>query len=219
MTVKPLPLDENTAVTAVGHIDAHDSLAHYVNAISNSFDGTLKLGDASSVRSGVLLGRTTDVRNCTSTGFTPVAGTVYLSRVETPRPITVRNLAIPVLVAGTGATALANCYLGLYDSAGARLGVTAEQHAAWATVGVKTAALAVAAPIDLPFVYIALLVGTQSTTPVQFVQSNGLSNAAILNWEYSPTFLGAKADTGASALPTTSATIVANGTLVLAGLS
>ena len=72
--------------------------------------------------------------------------------------------------------------MGLYDSTGARFATSADQSAAWATTGAKSATLIVdgGKSLTVPggpttFVYGAFLVGQQSTTQVQHARSSTLT--------------------------------------------
>jgi hypothetical protein len=100
------------------------------------------------------------------------AGYCYLNKVWVPTAATLATVWVIVQVAGTGGTALANCFVGVFNSSGTRLGVSATQAAAWATAGVKSAALTVDSGQSLAiaagsYIYVGILVGTQSSTPVQ----------------------------------------------------
>lgn len=111
-----------------------------------------------------------------TTSFAPEGGKpLYVQvpvRVASADFSTVR---LVVATAGTGATALANCFVAVYSSTGTRLGVSADQSASWATAGEKGVSVTVDSGQSLTiaggsevFVWVSILVGTQSTTAVQF---------------------------------------------------
>lgn len=121
--------------------------------------------------------------------FASPAGILKLVRVWTPVPITVSKVFTMLRSAGTGATPLANCFLGLYSSTGQRLGVSADQSSAWATLGSgsKSATLTpdVAGSLNLPggpdkYVFAAHLIGTQSTTAAT-MGARAQQNSAVPN--------------------------------------
>lgn len=153
---------------------------------------------------------------------TPTAGTVYVARIDVPRPISVTNLWFYVGTAGTGVTALASCFLGLYSASNVLLGQTATQATAWATVGEKSAAI-VGGPITVsgPWVYAALLVGVQATTPLQHPRGNSRSDPTLTNFGYArpPYRVATQVAGGLTALPSPLGALTAFHSTPLFGLS
>lgn len=147
--------------------------------------------------------------NTASQTFQPATGVPVYSRVKAATDLTVANVKLVVSQAGTGATALANCFVGVFNSAGTRIGVSANQNTNWATANEKTIAITVDAGQSLAvvggigrWIWVALLVGTQSTTPVQF--RSVASSSAITNFGLSASspFRCGTLGSGLSALPT-----------------
>lgn len=119
---------------------------------------------------------------------TLTAGVVNLSKLWNPRTQTITNLhALLVNVP----TVLVNCYLGLYDSTGARVAVTADLSSAWmangATTGYVVPGTISGGPISLvgsrtTFYWLALLAGTATTAPSfgrKQTQAAGQINAGL----------------------------------------
>lgn len=138
----------------------------------------------------------------------PLAGALFLVRVPVPEIITIGGVAILVGTGGTGATALANCFLGVYNTAGTRLGASADQSAAWATSGFKSAAVTVDGGQSLSvggpgvYVFAGILVGTQSTTNLSLGRLSN-TTTAFLNANLSATTARwASNGSGQTALPT-----------------
>ena len=74
-------------------------------------------------------------------GANPGTGSVRMVKLPTlPLTYTITNVIAFVSTAGAGLVAGQN-FAGVYDSAGTRVGVTADQTAAWATTGLKSMAL------------------------------------------------------------------------------
>lgn len=136
--------------------------------------------------------------------FTPAAGVLYVQRlwVRASQAVAPSNLWVIVSTGGTGGTALANCFVGIYDSAGQPLanGSSADQSTAFQTTGAKQIALAAQQQLTPGASYFAvLLIGTQSTTNVVF---RATSSAAALNLNLSASALrGGSISSGLSALP------------------
>jgi hypothetical protein len=118
----------------------------------------------------------------------PTAGVLTLSRMFVPKTITVSNLVSMLRVAGTGATSLAGCYVGIYSSSGTLLGQSTDQSSAWSTLGSGTAVAALTPTSSGSltivggqnnYIYTARLIVTQSTTAAQFgARSQGQAIAA-----------------------------------------
>jgi len=107
----------------------------------------------------------------------PVAGTMYLMRIPAREAVSWAKMVVVVSTGGTGATPLANCFMGLFDMAGQRRGVSADQSGAWATGGTKAPALTPDSGQSLTisaadqWAYGAFVVGQQATTNVQMFRS------------------------------------------------
>jgi hypothetical protein len=100
------------------------------------------------------------------------SGTVYLTKMVLPEPITVTNVHLTVETAGSTLTAGQNL-LGLYSSSGARLGVSADMTAAFGSSGFKTGVLTAPVSITTAGVYYAAVLSV-GTTPITVASSPGL---------------------------------------------
>lgn len=108
----------------------------------------------------------------------PVSGTVTMSKLWIRQPVTITNVCVGIGVVGAGLVAGQN-FVGLYDAAGNRLGVTADQTAAWGTAGGKQIALTAPVVIAAPGAYhVAIL--TNAATPPSFARGSALA-ASIAN--------------------------------------
>lgn len=118
--------------------------------------------------------------------FLAAAGVLYLSRIyiRGNAAANVANIGVVVQQAGTGATALANCFMGIYDVNGnlvANSG-TADQSASWATAGFKKIPMTAAVQLQPGAAYwLGLVVGQQATTPVQLTKSTAITNQINAN--------------------------------------
>jgi len=116
----------------------------------------------------------------------PVAGTMYLVRIPARAGAPWNRIVMTISTAGTGATPLANCFMGVYDMSGVRRGVSADQAGAWATGGTKAAAMVPDAGPGLAistgdqWAYAAFVVGQQATTPLQFFRSGSSASPGQL---------------------------------------
>jgi hypothetical protein len=141
----------------------------------------------------------------------PSAGFVFLCQIFVPNTITINNVGYAVLTAGTGAQLPVNCFVGLYDATGQGRGTSAAQDTAMQSTGYKTAALTVAAGQSLTldarvaaYAWLAVLIGTQSTTNVQLAVCgfNSSVTAAAINGQLPASQLRfGRLGGGASALP------------------
>lgn len=124
-----------------------------------------------------------------SVAAAPTQQIAYFNKVPVVRSGTISKVLLEVTTGGTGATALANCFVYVYNSGGTLIGKSADQAADWATAAVKSITvtaeagqtLAVTAA-DAAFVTVGFHVGTQSTTTVQLLRAGnvaGRSNAGI----------------------------------------
>jgi hypothetical protein len=93
------------------------------------------------------------------------SGTVYVNRVQVPVGITATNLVVFVNVAGVTLTS-GQSIIGLYNSAGTQIGISADQSGVWTSTGTKSAAL-VGGPFILTpgFYWIAFLNVNTGTSP------------------------------------------------------
>lgn len=122
------------------------------------------------------------------------SGTVYMMRMDLAAPATLTTSTITLITAGATLTAAQN-FVGLYDSTGARVALTADQSAAWTTTGEKNAAFTSPYAAAAGTYYLALL--SNGTTPIGPMRTNpsptsaaainhGLSNATG-RWATGPT--------------------------------
>ncbi len=109
-------------------------------------------------------------------GSVLVAGTVYMLRIEVRVSTTITNLGTAVTSAGSGLTVGQN-FAGLYNSAGTRLGVTADQTTPWSSTSYKSMALTVPQAVTPGTYYVALL--SNGTTPPTILRNGSQSTGAI----------------------------------------
>lgn len=113
----------------------------------------------------------------------PTAGQLVLVRQRVTQDTLLTGGGVVVMGAASGATALANCYVAAIDRAGVTRGVSADQAAAWTTTGGKRAAYTANAGQTLliagtdRWYWIGVLVGTQSTTPMQLMRGTAAAYA------------------------------------------
>jgi hypothetical protein len=107
-------------------------------------------------------------------------GVLFLSKVWLRAGTVVTNLIVEVGTAATGATS-GQCFLGLFDSTGARQGVTADQSTAWGSTGVKIAALTTPYTVGADgFFWIGTLGNAATTLPAfQRAASSGHFNNGL----------------------------------------
>lgn len=150
--------------------------------------------------------------------FEPTAGTVYVQRLRIPERIesgATLTSTLYVVQAGTGG-APANWFCGFARADTlARIAVSTTQTGAWNSIGGKETALTTTA--DKPEgvdVLAAVLIGTQSSTPVGFARGSTLSSTLANGRLASADSLFATADTGASAIPATLAALTGSGAAI-----
>ena len=144
---------------------------------------------------------TMDVMTATANSILPAQGTLYLVRVHVPVAATVRNILAAITNAGSGLRS-GQCFAGVWNaSGGARVGVTADQAAGWATTGVKTMALAGAVSLTAGDYYIGLY--ANGTTLPNFARGNNQIGGAFANAGMSGNFRVATANTGLTTTPPT----------------
>lgn len=102
----------------------------------------------------------------TGTGLT--SGTVYMVRVDLVNPVTLTGLIFTIATAGAGLTAGQNL-VGVYNAAGTRVAVSADQSAAWTSTGVATPMLTAPYAAAPGAYYLALL--SVGTTPINVLRS------------------------------------------------
>lgn len=117
------------------------------------------------------------------TSLGPTSAAIYLLRVPVPTTMTISNILLYVQTAGSGLTSGRN-FVGLYDSAGNRLGVSADQTTAWASTGTPmtiplTSPVTVTGGPDV-WVYVAVL-ATGTTPPLLQALSNNSGAKSLLN--------------------------------------
>jgi hypothetical protein len=110
----------------------------------------------------------------------PAAGVLNLVKISVPKQITVAQVTISVAIGGTGATPLANCYFAVFNAAGTRLGVTADQSVALASPVNRAFNLTQDSGQSLvvggnpgDYVWGGILIGTQSTTAMTLLRAQG----------------------------------------------
>lgn len=111
-------------------------------------------------------------------GTAITSGTVNWSKVWIRQPATITNVCISMSATGTALVAGQN-FAGLYNSGGVRVGVTADQTAAWGTAGFKEMALTAPFAVTTPDFYYVAIVCNATTTP-SFARGSALT-ASIPN--------------------------------------
>ena len=79
-----------------------------------------------------------------SNGTQPTNGVLYIQAHKIRKPVACVGATV---IATAGGTTPTNCYMGLFDSDGDRIAVTADQASSWGTDGVKAPSWT--APVDL----------------------------------------------------------------------
>lgn len=112
-------------------------------------------------------------------GVVPTSGTIIMAKLYLPAG-TVNAVGVSINSAGVTLTAGQN-FMGLYNQAGTRLGVTADQSAAWTSVGYKQIPLVAPVVIASPgFYYVAFL--SNGATPAGLTRgSNNTSSTTVVN--------------------------------------
>jgi hypothetical protein len=125
--------------------------------------------DVVAARDSGLLGWTLDPATAVGSLQTS-AGVLHLIEIRL-RTGTVNTLYVRVGTAGATLTASQN-FLALFDSTGARVGLTADQSTAWTTTGTKSAALTTPYAATGGVFYVAIL--SNGTTQPTFIASSSL---------------------------------------------
>lgn len=118
---------------------------------------------------------TQDPATLRSGGESVTAGSVYLMKVKiVNKPAVVSNITVGLLNTPAGLTVGQN-FVGLYNSTGTLLAASADQTAAWATAGTKTAAIT-PQTLQPGYYYVALLANLTPGTAPQFAMGAGGSS-------------------------------------------
>jgi poly(3-hydroxybutyrate) depolymerase len=109
------------------------------------------------------------------------AGVLYLSKIQLIAPATIASINVHVSTAGTSLT---NCFLALYNSAGVRQAVSANQSTAWQTGGTSDVAMVTPYDAAAGTYYVGILVG--GGTPPAFARAanSTVSNAGLSAGSY-----------------------------------
>lgn len=110
-------------------------------------------------------------------GTAPTSGTVTMVKLWLRQATTITNVCYGVSSQGVTLTAGQN-FAGLYDSAGNRLGVTADMAANWITAGFKQTPLTAPVAVAAGAYYVALL--SNGATPPSWARG-GITTASIAN--------------------------------------
>jgi hypothetical protein len=98
-----------------------------------------------------------------SNSSTPTAGVVYLVKIKVPIAATITGVALYIV---TGGTSLANCYVGLYNSSGTRVALSADKSTEWATSGSYQDAFTGTYSAAAGTYFVSFLVGTGSAIAI-----------------------------------------------------
>lgn len=128
------------------------------------------------------------------------AGSVHMMAVPIRQTASISAINVVIITAGVGLTA-GQCFAGVYNSAGTRLGVTADQSGSWNTTGSKmmnlTAPIA-SAPAGI--YYVAILANFATTAP-GFARENAGAVSGINTNLTAATFRSAVGATAQTTLP------------------
>lgn len=131
---------------------------------------------------------------------TLTAGVLYLMKVKVVnRATVVTNIHVVVGTAGSGLTSNRN-FVGLYDSSGTRLALSADQTTAFGSTGFKTIALTAAQTLAVGSYYVAVLTG--GTTPPKLLRGHSFSASGLNANLTGGTGRFLTSGTGLTALPT-----------------
>lgn len=104
------------------------------------------------------------------------SGTVYMSRLNVRSSMTVSTLNYIVSTAGSTLTAGQN-FVGLYDSSGTRVAVSADLAADWTASGYKTTAFTASASLTTGAYFAAWL--SVGTTPITVARASAMNSSAL----------------------------------------
>ncbi len=155
---------------------------------------------------------TYDVAGVQSFTVVPTAGLLEVIRIPIRRPTVVTSITLYLSVAGSVLTA-GQCFVGLYNSAGALVGSTADQSTVWAANGVKTSAL-VGGPFTVtgPYCYVGIVFN--GVTGPTIARSGVLIASAANAGMTGPTYRYSTADAGVTTtLPGTLGVQTSRGTM------
>jgi hypothetical protein len=157
-----------------------------------------------------------DIAECNANTAALTAGTIYAVRVPILSAFTCTTVAVYVNTAGTTMT---NTFLGLFDSTGARLAITADVVADFNTgTGLKEEPLAASTALTAG-TYIDVAVLFVGGTPGTLLRLNPSTTAVLQANLATSTLRTATAGTGQTTLPSSGLTKAAsNGTFFWAGL-
>lgn len=107
------------------------------------------------------------------TTTTPVAGTIYLTKLMVPVACTVTSIWMTVITAGSALTS-GQCFAALFSSAGALLQTTADQATAWGTTGNKQMTIT-STPLPAGFCYVGQFQNWGTSAARFHAGSNGVA--------------------------------------------
>ena len=178
----------------------------------NRFDYGFNAGD----RTGILA-ESFQAQTATGGTATATAGRLELVKLKLLFPASVTNIIMGVVTVGNTLTA-GQCFAALYTGAGALVGVTADQAAAWVSTGVKTMALA-SGPFTMAAGYCYVGFWYNGTTaPAMLRAGDQLGHSECRDGH--PNLLHGSADTGlTTTAPATFGAQTVQGTMWWAALS
>ncbi len=107
------------------------------------------------------------------------AGTVHMMRIDLKGQATVTNIIMGIQTAGVALTA-DQCFAGIYDASGTRLGITADMSTQWLSVGVQTMPLTSPLALAAGTYYVAVV--SNGTTQPSMARSAGATTVGpIMN--------------------------------------
>lgn len=113
------------------------------------------------------------------TGSVPTSGTVNMTKIWVRQPSVINNIALSIITAPVTLTAGQN-FAGLYDSTGARVAVTVDQTANWATTSLKDMPLTAPYNAAAGYYYVAFV--SNGATPPAFARGSSIgAGAASVN--------------------------------------
>jgi Right handed beta helix region len=128
------------------------------------------------------------------------SGTLHLIKITAQASATINNIITAVNTVGATLTAGQN-FAALFDSAGNRIGITADQSTAWTTTGLKTMALTAGVAVTAGQDYYIVLLSV-GTTPPSFPRSASSTVAANAGLATTALRFAANA-TGQTSMPST----------------
>jgi hypothetical protein len=104
------------------------------------------------------------------------AGTVYMVKLNVRQAITATNAVYAVTTAGSTLTSGQN-FVGLYDSSGSRVAVSADQTTNWGSAGAMTTPFTAPVSLTAGSYYLAWV--SNGTTPITLARGTGLQSAMV----------------------------------------